>query len=94
MKLPVVGSLFRKTTNDKIRTELVILIRPEVTTGPTADTKIREREMEFLNVEPDLESSVYPPNLRQRAAAPGMVRRSAIDLRPDDRAGQVDRVGQ
>ena len=81
MKLPVVGGLFRKTTVTKARTELVILIRPEVIVGPVGGARIREKEMEYLNLEPDLESTVYPPNLRKKVIPEAFVRHSAVDLR-------------
>jgi type II secretion system protein D len=94
-RLPVVGPLFRKTTIDKSRTELIILIRPVVSLGPKEDTNTREREMEYLHVEPDLESTVFPPNVRTSTGpSAALERRAPLRLResgPVLRATQVVR---
>lgn len=93
-RLPLVGPLFRTTTIDKTRTELVILIRPVVSLGPKEDTGTREREMEYLHIEPDLESTVFPPNVHA-SAKPGEIElRAPVRLRetgPVLRATQVVR---
>ncbi len=60
--IPVLGYLFSNTTKEKIRTELVILIRPEVSWAPPEANQIRQRAEEFLNIPPNLESTIYPPN--------------------------------
>lgn len=65
-RIPVVGALFRTTTKQKTREELVILIRPVVTMEPDESIRLREREQEYLQIEPDLESTVYPPGIRDR----------------------------
>lgn len=83
MHLPLIGALFRTKTTTRMRTELVILIRPEVTVGPAEDVKVREREMEYLNLEPDLESTVYPPNARKRVPSAQFDRHRAVELRTD-----------
>jgi general secretion pathway protein D len=64
-RIPVLGNLFKSTGTTKDRSELVIIIRPEVSVTPREDVKTREREMEFLHLEPDLESTMYPINIRQ-----------------------------
>jgi type II secretion system protein D len=66
--IPVLGYLFSTTTKEKIRTELVILIRPVVSWAPPEAVQIRERAQEFLNIDPDLEASLYP--LTKRHVAP------------------------
>jgi type II secretion system protein D len=66
-KLPWVGALFRTTTKDKSRTELVILIRPVVTIGPSEDIRGKERAMEALRIEPDVEQTIYPTNLHKKS---------------------------
>ena len=63
-RLPLIGPLFGKTTRDRIRTELVILLRPVVTLGPDEDMRQREHAMEALHMEPDVEASIYPTNAR------------------------------
>ncbi len=82
-RIPVVGALFRTTTKEKSRTELVILIRPEVTMSPCEDVDTREREMEFLNVDPDLETTLVPPNTRKRGSPEELLRRSQMMLRQE-----------
>ena len=40
--------------------------------------------MEYLNVEPDLESTVYPPNARRKIAPPGTrPARAKVELREE-----------
>lgn len=60
--IPLLGALFSNTTREKIRTELIILVRPEVSWTPPEARQIRQRAEEFLNLEPNLEASLYPPN--------------------------------
>ena len=66
--IPVLGYLFSTTTKEKIRTELVILIRPVVSWAPPESIQIRERAQEFMNMDPDLESSLFPAGVRKAAA--------------------------
>jgi general secretion pathway protein D len=66
--IPVLGYLFSTTSKEKLRTELVILIRPVVSWSPPESNQIRERAQEFLNMEPDLESTLYPKGLRPKNA--------------------------
>lgn len=66
-RLPLIGPLFRTTTKDKMRTELVILIRPVVTMGPSEDLRGKERAMEALRIEPDVEQTIYPTNLHKKS---------------------------
>lgn len=64
-KLPVVGPLFgskRKTTR---RTELVVLIRPTVTTGPVQAVKAGERVLNKTNFEPNLDATLDPPRVEK-----------------------------
>ncbi|MHA3773906.1 secretin N-terminal domain-containing protein [Verrucomicrobiota bacterium sgz303538] len=82
-RIPVIGPLFRTTTKDKSRTELVVLIHPEVTMSPCEDVDMRERQMEYLNVDPDLETTLMPPNLRKRGTPDELLRRSQLMLRQD-----------
>lgn len=90
-RIPVLGSLFRSTTTGKSRTELVILIRPEVTMNSAEATEQRERQFEMLDLEPDLESSLAPPNVRKKAPASELMRRSPMILRQDEQV-EVSRV--
>lgn len=58
--IPGLGYLFSNTTKEKIRQELVILIRPEVSWTASEDMRTREHHQEFYNMPPDLESLAYP----------------------------------
>ena len=80
-RIPLIGGLFGTTTKDKLRSELVILIRPEVSMGPDESVKLRERAQEFLEIEPDLESTFYPPGIREKVPAERILRESAVELR-------------
>lgn len=62
--IPVLGYLFSTTTKEKIRTELVILIRPVVSWAPPESIQIRERAQEFLNMDPDVEATLFPGGSR------------------------------
>ena len=60
-----------------MREELIILIRPEVTMGPDESILAGEHMQEATRLEPDLESTLIPAGLRQRAAPEEMLRRPA-----------------
>jgi len=79
--IPLIGPLFSTTTKEKIRTELVILLRPEVTWAPPDAIALREREMEFMNIPPDLESTIYPEVKRKKASPEQMLRKPTVPLR-------------
>lgn len=65
-RIPLLGSLFRTTTYNKTREELVILIRPTVTFTPAESVRVTETEHEALRLEPDLEQTIYETNHRER----------------------------
>jgi type II secretory pathway component GspD/PulD (secretin) len=69
-RIPLLGPLFRSTSYDKSREELVILIRPVVTNTPGQSVRASEREAEFMRIEPDLEHTLIDPHLRQRTSTP------------------------
>ncbi|HEV7869308.1 MAG TPA: secretin N-terminal domain-containing protein [Chthoniobacteraceae bacterium] len=64
--IPVLGYLFSNTTKERVRNELVILIRPEVSWSPEEDVMLREKTQEFYNIPPDLEATIYPTLRRSR----------------------------
>jgi type II secretion system protein D len=66
-RIPYVGALFRSTTKEKVRRELVVLLRPHVTVSPDQSIELREREQEYLKLEPDLETSLIPKGGRFKA---------------------------
>ena len=80
-RIPYLGALFRTTSKDHSRSELVILIRPVVTMTPDEGIKVRERTQEYLQMEPDLESTIYPPGIRAKLPPRETMRNSAVDLR-------------
>ena len=65
-RIPIIGPLFGTTQDTKVRDELIILIRPEVTVFPPELVQVRERVMETYNMDHDLESTLIPEGLRQR----------------------------
>lgn len=67
--IPLLGVLFSNTTKEKIRQELVILVRPVVSWTPPETQMLRQRAEEFLNLEPNLEASLYPPGKAHTAPA-------------------------
>ncbi len=81
--IPVLGYLFSTTTNKKLRQELVILIRPEVSWSPEEDIATREKHQEFYKMPPDLEATVYPTTTRSRTDPEQKIPvRKAIPVRP------------
>jgi type II secretory pathway component GspD/PulD (secretin) len=79
--IPVLGYLFSNTTKEKTRNELVILIRPVVTWAPPDAVQLREREMEYMNIQPDLEATIYPEAKKKKAPADQMLKKPAVPLR-------------
>jgi type II secretion system protein D len=87
-RIPLIGALFRTTSYDKTREELVILIRPVVTNTPSEAVKESDREHEFLNMEPDMEYSLITPQQRQRLPA------SEVKLRAPAGPGLREEAGR
>jgi len=86
MRIPVLGNLFKNTSTTKDRTELVVIIRPEVSWDAREDARTRERESEYMRIEPDLEATVYPVNIRQRdhvEKAEPVLRSAPVKLKQD-----------
>jgi len=63
-KIPAVGALFRYHTDTKTRTELIVLLKPTVTSGPVQAVKMSERVMQKTNFPPDLDASLDPQSSR------------------------------
>jgi general secretion pathway protein D len=82
-RIPLLGNLFKNTTKDQSRTELVILIRPEVTVGPEEAVQTRERAHEFLNMESDIEAALMPQGMRRRVPAGPVMRESTVTIREE-----------
>jgi general secretion pathway protein D len=62
-RIPYLGALFGKTSKDKLRTELIVMMRPVVTFAPGETSKMREREVQDYNMPPDLEASLMPTGI-------------------------------
>ncbi|MEO8351996.1 MAG: hypothetical protein ABI680_09705, partial [Chthoniobacteraceae bacterium] len=73
-KIPLIGALFRSSTNNKTREELIILIRPVVTNGPQEAVREREKTQDVFTMEPDLESTLIPKGVRVRVPAEDYMR--------------------
>ncbi len=82
-KIPGIGALFRKTTTQKTRDELVVILRPVVSKTPRSTIDQRERELDGYQLEPDLESTLTPPGIRKRVRADETFRRDLPVLRPE-----------
>ena len=82
-KIPGLGALFRSTTNQKTRDELVILLRPVVSQTPRNTIEQRERELEGFMLEPDLEASLDPQGIRKHVPPDETFRRGEPVLRED-----------
>jgi hypothetical protein len=61
-RLPLLGGLFRTTTNKKDRTELVVLIRPSVSVGPEDVYNVRDRNMKPMRIPLNLEDDLVLPD--------------------------------
>lgn len=61
INLPVIGPLFGTTTKDRVRNELIVMMRPVVTYAPQDSAKLREKTFESFAIPPDLESAIMPP---------------------------------
>ncbi len=64
--IPFIGPLFGKHTKDKIRNELIIIMRPVVTLAALENAKLREKTFDAFNIPADLESAIMPMNIRER----------------------------
>ena len=59
-RIPYVGALFRSTTSNKMRTELVILMRPEVTLTKLDLYKLRQKTEDRMHFGPELDQDDCP----------------------------------
>jgi type II secretory pathway component GspD/PulD (secretin) len=60
-RIPVFGYLFGNKTKQSDRSELIILIRPVVTTSPEEMADVSHVERKHLLMEPDIESTIAAP---------------------------------
>jgi len=59
-RIPYVGALFRSTTNSKSRTELIILMRPEVTLTKLDLYRLRQKSEDRMHFGPELDQDDCP----------------------------------
>ena len=87
-QIPLVGPLFGTTTKDKIRTELIIMMRPIVTFAPADSAKLREKTFEAFNVPPDLESAIMPKGVWDKVPRAKVIPRSSGPTLREERSLQ------
>jgi len=93
-RLPLIGGLFRSTTTNKTRTELIILMRPEVTLTKLDLHRLRMKTEDKTHFGPEIDQSDCPDcpppaedgkqvqPLEVPALFPYMVRREMMDAPP------------
>src|SRR6202022_2644704 len=59
-RIPYIGALFRNTTNNKMRTELIILMRPEVTLTKLDIYRLRQKSEDRTHFGPELDQDDCP----------------------------------
>jgi general secretion pathway protein D len=59
-RIPYLGALFRNTTNNKMRTELIILMRPEVTLTKLDIYRLRQKQEDKTHFGPELDQDDCP----------------------------------
>ena len=59
-RLPLIGALFRSTTSSKMRTELIILMRPEVTLTKLDMFRLRQKNEEHTHFGPEIDQTDCP----------------------------------
>src|SRR5438477_10906352 len=59
-RIPYLGALFRSTTNSKMRTELIILMRPEVTLTKLDLYRLRQKSEDRTHFGPELDQDDCP----------------------------------
>lgn len=59
-RIPYIGALFRNTTNNKIRTELIILMRPEVTLTKLDIYRLRQKSEDRTHFGPEIDQDDCP----------------------------------
>jgi type II secretory pathway component GspD/PulD (secretin) len=60
-KIPLLGGLFRSTSDTKTRTELLVLIRPSVSMDPKEGYEVRDRNLKPFRIPRTLEEDLIAP---------------------------------
>ena len=90
VNLPLIGPLFGKTSKDKTRTELIVIMRPVVTVAPPENAVLREKTFESFNIPPDFDQALIPEGIRESipraktVAPPASMRSPAPKLRSEE----------
>ncbi len=104
-RIPLVGGLFRSTSDTKTRTELMVLIRPSVSIDPAEAYEVRDRntkpfriprtlEDDLLIPEPPLKKGDPKPPLKTFRANPAVVRPDAAATTEENSPPHVEPVAQ
>jgi type II secretion system protein D len=67
-RIPMLGYLFKSTTKNNDREELIILIRPVVTNSPAETVSNSETEQHRLMIEPDVDATITGPEAKASPA--------------------------
>ncbi len=59
-RIPLIGGLFRSTNGSKMRTELIILMRPEVTLTQLDLYRLRQKHEEHTHFGPEIDQTDCP----------------------------------
>ena len=59
-RIPYIGALFRNTTNNRMRTELIILMRPEVTLTKLDLYRLRQKSEDRTHFGPEIDQDDCP----------------------------------
>jgi len=79
-RIPVLGYLFKSKSNQGRRSELIILMKPEVVTAPEELIDLTDREQQKLEIEPDLESTL-DANAGSRVKKPEIPKEQRVKIR-------------
>lgn len=69
-RIPLLGGLFRSTSDIKTRTELLVLIRPSVSMDPTEGYDVRDRNLKAFRIPRTLEEELIAPELPAKKGEP------------------------
>ena len=90
--MPLLGPLFRSTSVNNKRTELVILIRPSVSSGPGEDMGVRDRNMQPMRIPVNIEDTLGNQKMetiadpvRFRSTPPKVARQEESAKKPEQK---------
>lgn len=89
-RIPLIGPIFGSTNKDKVRTELIVMMRPIVTFAPDDTAKLREKTFEAFAIPPDLESAIMPIGVWDKVPKAKVVKPLPRSSRPALRSERED----